>query len=115
MSRKIFIAVCVAYTLFGFLGCDGRTSLSGRITDSHNTPIKDAKIDLWTGTKGESLSSSSSELSDEKGNYIIKVTHAPGKDVVNFKVSKDGYKSHTEKIKGGTSNESLNITLEPQE
>ena len=115
MSRKIFTTMCVVYTLVGFFGCDGRTSLSGRITDSHNTPIKDTKIELWTGTKGESLSSSSSELSDEKGDYLIQVTHAPGKDVVNLKVSKDGYKSHNEKIKGGTYNTSLNITLESEE
>ncbi|WP_417388370.1 carboxypeptidase regulatory-like domain-containing protein [Gimesia sp.] len=106
--------MCVVYTLVGFFGCEGITEISGRITDSRNIPIKDAQIELWSGTKGDSFSSSDSELSDEKGNYSIYLTHAPTRDVLNLKVSKDGYKSHNDKIKAGTNDKSLNITLESE-
>lgn len=116
MSTKMIVGICAIYILIGLMGCEGRIRLSGRITDSRNSPIKDAKIILKSVTKGALFTHSDYVLSDEKGNYSIGLTHAPTKDVViNLQVSKEGYKSHNENFKGGTNNESLNITLKPEE
>ncbi len=114
MKIKIFMVICVILFLFSHMGCEGITEISGRITDSQNSPINGAKVvieelDTVYPVRSESLSG-------KKGNYSILLTHAPGADVeLDYKVTKNGYKTYNQKIKGGTINESLNITLESQE
>ena len=105
--------ICVIFTLFSHMGCEGITEISGKITDPQNSPINGAKVVI------EELNTvypvRSEALSDEKGNYSVMLTHAPSADIeLDCKVTKDGYKTYKKKFKAGPINGSLNITLETE-
>lgn len=115
MKTTIYLLLFVGFPLLSITGCEGITWLSGTITDPDNSPVKGAKVILYEINPDAAIKESTEGLSNEKGEYEVMLTHAPGRDLnLKLSVSKKGYVPHNQKIKSGETNKSFNIILEPE-
>jgi hypothetical protein len=99
-----------AFLVMGLAGCDGHTSVRGRIVEPKGKPIPGATVKLIQQTDHAGLSTAKT---DEDGEFSVGVTHAPRKDMpFLLEVRKEGYEKHTEKLTG-TASYQKEITLQP--
>ena len=86
--NRINVFLIFLIFLFVVLGCDGFTSVSGKILDENGKPIKDAKVILEVGDlKADSITK-------EDGYYDVATTHAPVKVSPKITVIKEGYQTY---------------------
>jgi hypothetical protein len=106
---RSFLGLGVLVVL-GVAGCDGHTSVSGRITDPKGKPLPEAAVKLIQQT-GHPRSSTTT--SDEEGRFSVGVTHAPTKSMpFVLEVTKEGFEKHAERLLG-TAHHEREITLQP--
>jgi hypothetical protein len=107
-SMRCFL-ILGAFLVTGLVGCDGHTSVRGRVVDSEGKAIPEAKVKLVQQTDHAGVSTA---RTDEDGEFDVGVTHAPRKDMpFLFEISKEGYEKHTEKLTG-TASYQKEITLQ---
>ncbi len=98
-----------AFLITGLVGCDGHTSVRGRVVDAEGKAIPEASVKLIQQTDHAGLSTAKT---DKDGEFSVGVTHAPRKDMpFLFEVSKEGYEKHAEKLTG-TASYQKEITLQ---
>jgi hypothetical protein len=106
---RSFLGLGVLVAL-GMAGCDGYTSVSGRVLDPKGKPIPEASVKLIQQTDHPR---SSTAATDEEGRFSVGVTHAPTKKMpFLFEVNKEGFVKHAERMLG-TAHHEREITLQP--
>jgi Carboxypeptidase regulatory-like domain len=104
-------------TIFGLLilffsvGCDGFTSVDGRVLDRAGNPVSGAAVELTPMGNDKQLWITKSE-SDEQGAFAIGMTNAPGHEIkMTLRIKKIGYATRTMRIRGNVRH-SMEIVLE---
>jgi len=106
--RLVLVALTLCVCL---VGCDGFTSVAGRVVDPKNAPLKDAEVILLA--PGEGRSCSNTTRGD--GSYNVGFTHEPARFDLAFVVSKDGFKTHVELIRSSAVLRGYTIVLTPRQ
>jgi hypothetical protein len=81
--------------------------ISGRVVDEQGRPVVGAKVQL--AEKG-SPEGSRSAATDENGDFMVYMMHAPMSVPLRMEVSKEGYRTHWEEF-DGSGNQEHNVTL----
>jgi Carboxypeptidase regulatory-like domain len=87
-------------------GCDGHTSVRGRVVDPAGKPLARAVVKMTEDPDNPGRGHSTSMTTDEDGQFAVGVTHAPTKSMpFLFEVTKDGFVGHSERLTGTASYE----------
>jgi uncharacterized GH25 family protein len=107
-SFLLFILVMTA------VGCDGYTSVKGRVVDPSGKPVPEATVKLTEELDNPQVNRSDTATTDEEGRFSVGMTHAPTKKMpFLFEVTKGGFRRHTEKLTGTASYEK-EVVLKPE-
>jgi len=94
-------------------GCDGHTSVVGRVVDSAGKPIAGAVVTLTRHPDRPTEGPTHTATTDEDGRFDVGMTHAPTKSMpFRLEVTKDGFVPHAEQLTGSASYEK-DIVLQP--
>jgi hypothetical protein len=105
-----FIYVLAAFLALVAAGCDGYTSVRGRVLTADGKPIPNASVKLTRQPDG---GRSSSTTTDDDGRFSVGTTHAPSTTMpFLLEVSKEGFVSHEERLTGTASYEK-DVVLQP--
>jgi hypothetical protein len=95
------------------VGCDGHTSVQGRVVDHNGNPVPGADVKLVERPDEPGRGTTRSATTDESGHFGLGITHEPSKTVpFRFEVTKDGYSAHVERFTG-TAGYEKEIVLQP--
>ncbi len=111
--RCVFMVVALL-TVTAF-GCDGHTSVRGRVVDAAGKPVPEAAVKLTEEPDKPGRGHSVTATTSEEGHFEVGITHAPTKNLpFLFEVSKEGFVGHTERLTG-TAFHQREIVLQPVE
>jgi hypothetical protein len=81
-------------------GCDGRTTVSGRVLDPNNEPISQAVVKFVQQPDDPEHGRVDEKITDHDGVFYVAITHAPKSMPFLLEVSKEGFVKHEEKLIG---------------
>ena len=94
------------------IGCDGRTSVNGRVLNPDGEPIPGAMVRFTEHPDKPDERESKETTTDEEGRFSVSITHAPFKTPFLLEVSKEGFIRHQERLTG-TASYDKEIVLQP--
>jgi hypothetical protein len=110
MRRVLLLASLSAVVAFG---CDGHTSVNGRVVDPEGKPIPKAIVKFTQEPDNPGQGRSCDTTTDEEGHFGVGITHAPTKTMpFLLEVSKEGFLRHEERLTG-TATYEKEIVLQP--
>jgi hypothetical protein len=108
-----FVIVLVAFLAIVAIGCDGHTSVKGRVLNPDKRPIPKANVQFTQEPDKPGQGRSDDTTTDEEGRFSVGITHAPTKTMpFLLEVSKEGFVRHEERLTGTASYEK-EIVLQP--
>jgi hypothetical protein len=95
------------------VGCDGYTSVTGRVVDPEGKPIANATVKFMQQPDKLREDHSRETTTDKDGHFGVSMSHAPTKTMpFLLEVSKEGFVQHEERLTGTASYEK-EIVLQP--
>jgi Carboxypeptidase regulatory-like domain len=95
------------------VGCDGHTSVQGRVLDPEGKPIPQASVKFTQQPDNPGQGRSRDTTTNEEGRFETGITHAPTKTMpFLLEVGKEGFVRHEERLTGTASYEK-EIVLQP--
>jgi hypothetical protein len=108
-----FILVLASFLAIVAIGCDGHTSVKGRVLNPDGKPIPEATVKFAQEPDKPGQGRSDDTTTDEEGRFSVGITHAPTKTMpFLLVVSKEGFVRHEERLTGTASYEK-EIVLQP--
>ena len=108
-SLRLLVVVLVAAAT----GCDGHTSVRGRVLDPAGKPVAGAVVTMTQYPDRPGERHTTSTTTEEDGRFDVGMTHAPTKNMpFRLEVTKDGFVPHAERLTGTESYEK-DIVLQP--
>lgn len=101
----------VTFLFIAVIGCDGVTSVRGRVLDPKGKPVAGAAVALIKLPRG---GRSSTATTDAEGKFSVSMVHAPQKVRLSLEVTRQEFQSYAEEIEG-LNNYERQITLKPAE
>jgi len=93
-------------------GCDGHTSVKGRVVDEDGKPVAGAKVEFKEDGPDDALHGRLERKTDEQGQFSVALTHAPSKKITfTLSVSKEGFETFRETVTSENRNQAREITL----
>ncbi|MCE9545454.1 MAG: carboxypeptidase-like regulatory domain-containing protein [Planctomycetia bacterium] len=86
--RIVYSLVAISLCVFSLTGCDGHTTVSGRVVDQTNVGISGAEVSLTLNGSAVGVPLKST---DNNGSFFVGGTHAPGHFPLQLDVKKDGF------------------------
>jgi hypothetical protein len=103
----------VPFLAIAALGCDGHTSVKGRVLTSDGKPIPGAAVKFTPEPDKPGHDRSCDTATDDEGRFSVGITHAPTRSMpFLLEVSKEGFVRHEERLTGTASHEK-DIVLQP--
>jgi hypothetical protein len=95
------------------VGCDGYTSVRGRVTDPTGEPILEADVKLIYKPDDPRYRRTSNTKTEKEGRFAVGIVHSPSKKhPIRLEVSKEGFAEHTENL-ASMANYEKEIVLRP--
>lgn len=81
------------------VGCDGFTSVRGRVTDPTGKPILEADVKLTYKPDDPRYRRTSHTKTEKEGRFAVGIVHSPSKKhPIRLEVSKEGFAEHAENL-----------------
>jgi hypothetical protein len=107
------VLVLTSFLVIMAIGCDGHTSVKGRVLSPDGTPIPKASVKFIQEPDTPGQGHSFDTTTDEEGNFSVGMTHAPSKTMpFLLEVSKQGFVGYEKRLTGTASYEE-DIILQP--
>ena len=90
-------------------GCDGYTSVGGKIVDGDGIPIRGATVSLWR--EGNEVGS---VASDDGGEFYVAGTHEPTREGLCLITQQRGYADDIRELMSNKKHEGIRIVMEQQ-
>ncbi len=108
-----FIPALMPFLAILAVGCDGHTSVEGRVLTPDGKPIPEAAVKFTQHPDKAGQGRSDDTNTDEEGRFSVSITHVPTKTMpFLLEVSKKGFTRHEERLTGTASYEK-EIVLQP--
>ncbi len=107
MKPRILNIAALLLSCSCLVGCDGYTSVGGRVLDKSGAPIANASVRLKLGDTvvGEAASS------NEKGDFYVAGVHAPSRGKLAIIVEANGFEPKSQTVSPNTKREGLDVVL----
>jgi hypothetical protein len=108
-----FVLVLATFLAIVAIGCDGHTSVKGRVLNPEGKPLPKATVKFTQDPDKPGSGRSVDTTTDEEGRFYVGITHAPTKKMpFLLEVSKEGFVRYEERLTG-TANHQKEIILQP--
>jgi hypothetical protein len=107
------LLVVAALSALISVGCDGHTSVQGRVVDADGKPIPKAIVTFTQQPDEPERSRTYDTTTDDEGHFGVGIIHAPTNTMpFLLEVRKEGYIPHEERLTG-TASYQKEIILQP--